>query len=126
MNELEEKLLREETGGVEPRLRIRTGTCIDLGRWWRSTPVWLCVVGDELILLAVARRRYFERIAIVDCHASFYSHATGELMIEPGGRLRFKRFGLSPREALSVLGILKTHHENGMIQPDDRTLNPQS
>ena len=107
MNELEEKLLREETGGADPRLCIRTGTRIDAGRWWRRTPVWLCVVGDELILLAVARRRYFERVALADCQASHYSHATGELVVGPTERLRVHRLVLSPREALGVLDFLK-------------------
>lgn len=107
MNGLEERLLREETGGAEPRLRIRTGTRIDVGRWWRSNPVWLCIVGDELILLAVARRRYFERVSLADCRGSHYVHATGELVIEPTDQLRIKRLTLSPREALEVLDFLK-------------------
>lgn len=107
MNELEEKLLREETGGAEPKLRIRTGTRIDLGRWWRSNPVWLCVVGDELILLAVARRRYFERVSLADCRDSHYVHATGELVIDPTDALRIKHLSLSPRDALDVLDFLK-------------------
>ena len=108
MNELEEKLLREETGGAEPGLRIRTGTRIDLGRWWRSSPVWLCIVGNELILLAVARRRYFERVSLTDCRGSHYVHATGELVIDPTESLRIKRLSLSPREALDVLDFLKS------------------
>jgi hypothetical protein len=107
MNELELKLLREEIGDAEPSLCIRTGTKIDAGNWWRRTPVWLCVVGRELILLAVARRRYFERVAIADCHASHYSHASGELMLKPAESLRFCRFTLSPADALRVLEICK-------------------
>ncbi len=110
MNPLEKKLLYEETGGTEPRLCVRTGTRIDAGRWWRKTPVWLCVFDKELLILAVARRRHAERIAIADCQASRYNHATGELVIEEGGKLRFKRFALTPREALDVLAILKPNH----------------
>lgn len=125
MNELEEKLLREETGGAEPKLRIRTGTRIDAGRWWRRTPVWLCVVGDELILLAVARRRYVERVAIADCQASYYSHAVGELMIKPVETLRINRLAMSPSEALSVLDFLTIPHVHGLMNPDDRTLTSQ-
>lgn len=107
MNRLEEQLLREETGGAEPRLRIRTGTRIDLGRWWRSSPVWLCVVGSDLILLAVARRRYFERVSLADCRDSHYVHASGELVIDPTEKFRFKHLSLTPREALDVLDFLK-------------------
>lgn len=125
MNTLENHLLREEVGDAEPRLCIRSKQHIDAGRWWRGTPVWLCIVGDELILLAVARRRYIERIPIADCQASHYSHATGELLIEPGEALRFKRFALSPRDALSILNILKTHQDNGSIERGDRPLISQ-
>jgi hypothetical protein len=114
MNELELKLLHDETGGATPDLCIRTGTKIDAGKWWSRTPVWLCVVGRELILLAVARRRYFERVAIADCHASFYSHASGELMLTPAESLRFHRFSLSAADAIRVLEILK-HDANKAI-----------
>jgi hypothetical protein len=107
MNELELNLLRRETAGAEPTLCIRTGTKIDAGLWWRRTPVWLCVVGSELILLAVARRRYVERVAIADCQASHYSHSTAELVIDPTEGMRIKRLSLSPREALDVLALLK-------------------
>jgi hypothetical protein len=107
MNALEKKLWTHEVGDIEPDLCIRTGTRIDAGRWWRQTPIWLCIVRDELILLAVARRRYIQRVAIADCHASRYSHATGELMIAPCETLLCNQLALSPREALNVLDFLK-------------------
>ena len=108
MNELEQQLLRAECGAIDPKLCLRTGTKIDAGRWWCRTPVWLCVVGEELILLAVARRRYFERVKLADCQKSHYSHATGELVIEPTEQLRMKHLSLTPREALDVLPFLTT------------------
>ena len=65
MNPLEQQLLQSETGAAEPRLRVRTGTRVDTGRWWRRSPVWLCATDHELIMLAVARRRFFARVADV-------------------------------------------------------------
>jgi hypothetical protein len=106
VNELEKLLLREEAGDAEPRLCLRSSARIDAGRWWRGTPVWLCVVGDELLMLAVARRRYVARIAIRDCPDSHYNHETGELIIEPGDALRFNRFRITPRDAVLILKIL--------------------
>ena len=106
MNRLEQQLLREETGDAEPRLCLRSRARIDAGRWWRRTPVWLCVMENELCMLAVARRRYVARIALSDCTASHYNHATGELVIVPGESLRFSRFPVSPREALRILSFL--------------------
>ena len=64
MNELESALLKELTGGAEPKLLLRTGTRIDAGRWWRRTPVWLCILKTELILFSVASRRYVERVPL--------------------------------------------------------------
>ncbi len=106
MNELETQLLREMVGVNKATLIIRTRDNIDAGRWWRKTPLWLCVVGDHLVMLAVARRRYAEKIAIAECPDSHYNPATGELVIEPGENLRFSRFKISPREAIQILKIL--------------------
>ena len=107
MTQLESVLLKELTGGAEPKLLLRTRTRIDAGRWWRRTPVWLCITASELILFAVARRRYTERVPLADCQASHYAHSTGELVIEPTESLRIKRLSLTPREALNALDFLK-------------------
>jgi hypothetical protein len=107
MNGLESALLQELTGGAEPKLLLRTRTRIDCGCWWRSTPVWLCISGSELILFAVARRRYSERVPRADCQASHYAHATGELVIESATALRMNRIKLTLREALNTLDFLK-------------------
>lgn len=107
MNPTESALLKELTGGAEPKLLLRTRTRIDCGRWWRRTPVWLCITANELILFAVARRRYSERVALTDCQASYYAHSSGELVIDPTESLRIKQLSLTPREALNTLDILK-------------------
>lgn len=107
MNPTESALLKELTEGAEPKLLLRTRTRIDAGRWWRRNPVWLCITANELILFAVARRRYAERAPLADCQASHYAHATGELVIDPTETLRIKRLSLTPREALNALDFLK-------------------
>ena len=108
MNGPESALLKELTGGAEPKLLLRTRTRIDAGRWWRRTPVWLCITANDLILFAVARRRYTQRVPLADCQASHYAHATGEVVIDPTDSLRIKRLSLTPREALGVLDFLTT------------------
>jgi hypothetical protein len=114
MNELESALLEELTGGAEPKLLLRTRTRIDAGRWWRRTPVWLCITAHELILFAVARRRYADRVALAGCQASHYAHATGELVIDPAEKLRIKRLSLAPREALDILDFLTKKSNTNM------------
>lgn len=79
---------------------------MDAGRWWCKAPLWISVVKDDLVVLAIARRRYAEKIAMADCQESHYNPATGELVIAPTEQLRFNRFKVSPREAIQILKIL--------------------
>jgi len=106
MNDLEAALLDELTDGGDPELLLRSRTRIDAGRWWRRNPVWICITKSELILFAVARRRYVERLPLADCHACHYLAATGELVIDSTDRLRIKHVKLTPREALKALDSL--------------------
>lgn len=106
MNRLESALLDELTDGAEPELLLRSRTRIDAGRWWLRTPVWICITGSELILFAVARRQYVERVPLELCRSSHYAAITGELVIDPAESLRIKHLSLTPREALKVLDFL--------------------
>lgn len=117
MNSLEQQLLQTETGTAEPRLCIRSGTRVDTGRWWRRSPVWLCVTDHELIMLAVARRRFFARIALREAGASRYHHASGELVIEPGEALPLQSFKLAVPEALRILDLIHTASQAKHHQP---------
>lgn len=107
MNQLESTLLTELTGGAQPNLLLRTRTRIDCGRWWRATPVWLCITATDLILFAVARRRYSERVTLAECATSYYAPSSGNLVIDPTKSLRIKHLSLPPREALNALEFLK-------------------
>jgi hypothetical protein len=107
MNQIESALLDELTDGAEPELLLRSRTRIDAGRWWRQNSVWICITKSELILFAVACRRYVERLPLVNCQQSHYLAATGELVIDSHDDLRMKRIALSPREALKTLDFLK-------------------
>ena len=117
MNPLERQLLLTETGGAEPRLCLRTGTQVDTGRWWRRSPVWLCVMDDELILIAVARRRLIVRVPLGDIPASRYHHATGELVFEPGESLPLQRVKLPLQDALQILQFINTASDSQPHQP---------
>ena len=103
-------MLQEVTDGVEPRLCLRTGTRIDAGRWWRRTPVWLCIMQEELILFAVAKRHYVQAAPIAACGETRYCHATGELVIAPVEGLEFDHLAMSPDNALKILSFLNTEH----------------
>lgn len=99
-------MLNEVTGGVEPRLCLRTGTSVDAGLWVKKVPLWLCITEDRLVLLAVGRRRYLQSTGIADCMTSSYCHATGEFVIRPVEGLEFGSVKISPAEALKVSALL--------------------
>ena len=107
MNDKERLLLAEAVGDMKPELCLKARVGLDAGRWWRLTPVWLCVVADQLVMLAVSRRRYIAQRDLSECRESYYYPATGELKIEPGEDLEFSSFAMSTRDALTVLKYLK-------------------
>jgi hypothetical protein len=106
LNEKEKALLQEAATGETPRLCLQTKTRIDTGCWWRRTPVWLCVMSETVIVLAVARRRYVQRVPLAACAGSYYCHATGELVLAPVESLEIRQLALSPSEALQALAAL--------------------
>lgn len=107
MNTKARKLFQEEMGSSKPELVVRSRARIDVGRWWWKTSLWICVAGEELVMLAVGRRRYFARRAISECRDSFYNHGTGEFVVVPGEDLTIGKFPLSPRDALKIFEYLK-------------------
>lgn len=87
-------------------LCVRSRLRIDAGRWWRKTPVWVGLTQDELVLFAVARRRYLERIPLAACRKSHYAHTTGELVLAPVEGAAFSRIAMSPRQAIAILRLM--------------------
>lgn len=124
MNARERALLGAELGGRSPRLVLRSRTFVDTGRWWRRTPLWLCVTDDSLVLLAASRRCYAERIDLADCTESYYCHATGQLVIVPGEQARFNQVTLLPQQALDVLDLIEAG--DGLLEIQDNTATENS
>lgn len=90
---------------------------MDVGLWWRHRPLWLCVTADEIILLAVGRRRYSERVPLNQCGGSFYNPASGELVIAPARDLRFPRIRLSASQALAILKLTRSQNSINNTNP---------
>lgn len=111
MNPPEEQLLRDAAGDATPRLTVRADTRVDTGRWGRRSPLWLCVMRDELILLSVGRRRYLQRVGIDDCRDSHYNAACGGLVISPAEGLRFPCVEMPASEALRALDFIHSTTE---------------
>lgn len=112
MNALEHAVLMTETDGAKPRLSVRSATRVDAGRWWRRTPLWVCVTEHDVVVLAAARRRYVQRLPLSECQASHYCHTTGELVIEGSDDLQFSRLAMSPVDGLRVLDAIHLQNTN--------------
>jgi len=108
MNQLEAAILKSAMGSAEPRLAVRSKTRIDAGRWWRGAPLWVCVMEDDVVVLAAARRQYIQTVPIADCQGSIYCHTTGELVIDASEDFRFRRLAMSPVDGLSVLEAIQS------------------
>jgi hypothetical protein len=108
LDPLEKALLSEATGDAEPLFLLRTATRIDTGRWWRGSPLWICVMRDEVILFSIGRRRYLERIPVAGCGGSFYNHAVGELLLAPAETPRFRQLRMKPSDAIKILALLSS------------------
>lgn len=103
MNAKERALLDAAASGTTPLLSLRTQTRVDTGDWIRRSPLWLCVTESEIILLTAGRRQHSEKVTLREISQGWYCHTTGQLVLEPGERLRFRRVDLSPTDALQVL-----------------------
>jgi len=102
MTKLERELL-DATAMGELVFALRSDTRVDTGRWLGRSPLWLCVTDREIVLLAASKRRHAEGVPLADAGGSWYSHATGQLVIETEQALRFDHVAMSPTDALRVL-----------------------
>lgn len=120
VNKQEEALLREATGGGEPRLCLLTRTRVDAGAWFRLARLWLVIAGGDLILLAAGPRRYLRCVPLSRCLGSQYCHEMGELAIKSEEDLKCDRVALSPSEALRVLAEIAAWKERcGRTDPGE-------
>jgi hypothetical protein len=79
-------------------LALPTQTLVDVGHWFNSGQLWVGCTREALLLWALGKRPYRERILFSELRESLYNHVTGELMLAPGG------VG-SPEEARGLKGV---------------------
>ena len=94
---------------------VDTGTRVDTGAWgWRGR-LSVCLLADELLLLAPGRRSYVERAGRPEMAASLYNAVTGELVLAPAPGLRQRTVRVSPMDGYAILRWAldaKTEREN--------------
>ncbi len=62
----EEMLISEETDLTDVVAVVKTKTRLDTGLWLRTSPLWLAVTNDKIVLAAVGRRRYIETVPFTE------------------------------------------------------------
>lgn len=114
-----EALFLKETGVTRPRLALRTDMKVDTGGWLRGrkTRVWLFVTNRQIVIVAADKRRFVQKIDISQCSDSFYSHATGQLVLEPIKDVPYKHIRLTPIDANRVLDLIAEGEITSDIQP---------
>ena len=119
-------LLLEQAGGAEPALSLQTGTKVDTGRWFVRSRLWLCVTDSQLLLLAAARRQYAEVLDLATLQDTYYSHATGQLVLEPTEGVRYSQIYLAPIDALRVIGLIEEAGQQTKPSNDTATENSRA
>ena len=84
----------------------KTGTKVDVGYWLGKRRIWLCVLEREMLLFALGRRPYVERIALQELGETQYNHVTGELVLAPAETASVGALKLAPLAALEILAHL--------------------
>lgn len=109
MSAPERELLMRAAKGQEPVLASCSDTYIDTGRWWRTTPVWVCVTKDKVVLLAAGKRQYVEGFDRTECRDSYYCHIVGGIVLVNKGNSqpRFGHLRMSPLDGLRVLDAIR-------------------
>ena len=86
---------------------LRTDTKVDVGYWTGGRRVWSCLLDDELLLFALGRRSFVERISFEDLGESQYNHVTGEIVLAPIEITKVQTLRVPPLAALEMLTIIR-------------------
>jgi len=92
----------EWLAGQSPSLVLRSGTTVDVGRWFGGGRVWVACLPGRVALFAQGRMPYREMMEVAQLDRSFYNFLTGELAFAPATPT-VRRMKLNPGEAQQIL-----------------------
>jgi len=116
MSKAERVLAEEFLGAADVFFLVRTGTRIDVGRWYRRGRVWACALAHELALFACGRSPYRERIPFADLRGSVYNPVTGELVLAPAEGAQGRSLRMMPLDGYQMLAQI--YREEGADATD--------
>ena len=90
-----------------------TGTKVDVGYWTGKRRIWSCLLDKQLLLFAVGRRSFVERIAFEDLRDSQYNHVTGEIVLAPIEITNVQTLKVPPLAALEMLAKFRNGDRHG-------------
>jgi hypothetical protein len=106
MNHQEQAFLKSFVKGNQPVDVVQSQTRIDTGKWLRTSPLWICIFKDQVVVLAIGRRKYIECVPLTEINETHYCHTTGELVLAPIRTLTHRRLAMSPGDSLRVFSAL--------------------
>jgi len=86
---------------------VRTGTVVDVGRWWRRARLWVGIGAGELILVAAGPRAFVVRVPLTALQESLYNAVTGEVILVPATGLPVRSLKLAPVEGYQLLAQIQ-------------------
>ena len=102
----EKHLLKQFGDGQDPIELIKSTTKIDTGGWMRNSNLWLAIFKDEVVVMAIGRRKYIDRAPLTDITQTHYCHTTGELVLAPIQTMIHRRLKMSPGDSLRAFDAL--------------------
>lgn len=107
MTKDERAMLDGLRGGREPARLLRTRTRVDVGEWcnpwWGGAPLWLAIIGDEIVVFAHGKRPYVERLPMAGLGGSRYNAVTSELVLAASQATALRRLKVPPVEGWQVV-----------------------
>ena len=100
-----------ERMGIQPGsgvFRLRSGTRVDTGLWFRRARLWVVVAERELVLFAEGPRPYTQQIRCADVRESIYNPVTGEVDLFPPPVGPVRAFACNPRDGARFLDALRS------------------
>ena len=112
LGEARDQYLRDLIGNRDVYLVQQTGTKVDVGYWMGKRRVWTCLLDNEMLLFALGRVNFFDRIPFSELRDSQYNHVTGEIVLAPIEITKVQTLQVPPLAALEILAHFRTDDES--------------
>jgi len=103
----ERRLLEEACGAGAEQFVLLTRSRVDVGQWLSRGRLWLAWTDGALLLFAMGKRPFVERLAAADLAESLYNPVTAELVLLPAAEARQRTVRVAPVEGWNLLERIK-------------------